>query len=78
MEADEKNAARHKDIIGKFAMKNKNDETFGIIDFIEDQNYWINETKAQVGLIEVKSSALGSLSYDLPLTYCSKIKKMYK
>lgn len=66
MEADEKNANRYKDIIGRFAIKNKNDETFGIIDFIEDQNYFINETKAQVGLIEVKATVLGSLSYDLP------------
>ena len=66
MEADEKNADRYKSLIGKFAIKNKNDETFGIIDFIEDQNYFINETKAQIGLIEVKASVLGSLSYDLP------------
>lgn len=66
MEADEKNANRYKDLIGRFAIKNKNDEIFNIIDFIEDQNYWINETKAQVGLIEVKASALGSLSFELP------------
>lgn len=66
MDADQKNAERYKNLIGKFAIKNKNDEEFGIIDFIEDQNYWINETKAQVGLIEVKATVLGTLQFDLP------------
>lgn len=66
LEADEKNANKYKDLIGKFAIKGKNDESFGIIDFIEDQNYFINETKAQVGLIEVKATVLGTLQFDLP------------
>lgn len=66
LDADEKNANKYRDLIGKFAIKNKNDEEFGIIDFIDDQNYFIDETKAQVGLIEVKATVLGTLQFDLP------------
>ena len=66
IDADEKTANRYKDLIAKFAIKNKNDELFNIIDFIEEQNYWINETKAQVGLVEVKATVLGTLQFDLP------------
>lgn len=66
IEADEKNVTKYRELIEKFAIKNKNDDVFNIIDFIEDQNYWINETKAQVGLIEVKATVLGTLQFDLP------------
>jgi len=34
--------------------------------FIDKQNRWIDETKAQTALIQVKASSMGSLSYDLP------------
>ena len=37
-------------------------------DFIEEQNHWIDETKSQTALIQVKASAMGSLSYDLPMS----------
>ncbi len=66
LEADEKNCNSNKELISQFAIKNKSDEVFDIIDFIEDQNFWIDETKSQVGLIEVKTTVLGTHQFDLP------------
>lgn len=67
MDADEKNANKYKDLISKFAIKNKNDEIFEIIEYIEDQNYWIRETKAQVALIQPKATNLGTITFDMPI-----------
>jgi len=49
-----------------FKPKDKNDQEIGIVDFIEQQDDFINETKSQLALIEVKTTALGTLQYDLP------------
>lgn len=49
-----------------FSFKNKNDKELGMMEFIEEQDAWVTETKAQVGLIEVKSTSLGTLQYDMP------------
>ncbi len=46
--------------------KDKADNNMTLIDFIESQDDWIDETKAQIVLIEVKASASGGLTYDLP------------
>ena len=66
MDSDEKNSNKYRDLIAKFGIKNKNDEIFEIIDFIEDQNYWIRETKAQVALIQPKATSLGTIQFDMP------------
>lgn len=49
-----------------FNFKNKNDQTYDRTNFIDDQDQWITETKDQTALIEVKATALGTLTYDLP------------
>jgi hypothetical protein len=49
-----------------FSFYDKHGKEFGLIEYLEDQDYWIKETKSQTALIEVKSTALGSLQYDLP------------
>jgi hypothetical protein len=49
-----------------FPFYDKHGQEFGIVEYLEDQDYWINETKAQTAMIEVKSTALGALQYDLP------------
>lgn len=46
--------------------KNKNDAEIGLTDFISEQDEWINATKNQIALIEVKASVLGTLQFDLP------------
>lgn len=68
---DEKHVGLCKEIINAYKLKNvKNisdkDAEYFEEDFIEEQNHWIDETKSQTALIQVKVSALGNLSYDLP------------
>jgi len=46
--------------------KNKNDQSSGVGVLIEDQDVWIDETKAQLALIEVRATSSGTLQYDLP------------
>lgn len=43
----------------------------GIIDYIEDCDDWIRRTQDQIALIQVKISAHGSMSFDLP-SYCAR------
>lgn len=45
---------------------NKTQKELGIGDFIDLQDSLINETKKQIGLIEVRASAGGALQFDLP------------
>lgn len=52
------------DIAYKF--KDKYDKELGVSDFISEQDNWMRETKSQLALIEVKSTGLGTLQYDLP------------
>ncbi len=46
--------------------KTKNEQIMGNQLFIEEQDAWISETKAQLALIEVKSTTLGTLQFDMP------------
>jgi len=39
-----------------------------IEEFIEDQDNWIDVTKQECALIEISTSALGTMSFDLPLS----------
>jgi hypothetical protein len=66
MSVDETNTAKVNEIFKVFKFKNKNDSDFAAEDFIEDQNYWIEETKSQTALIQVKATPLGTLQFDLP------------
>ena len=49
-----------------FSFKNKNDTNLELLEFLEEQDAWVQETKAQITLIQVKSTSLGSLQYDIP------------
>lgn len=49
-----------------FKFENNKDQVLSIADFIEDQDRWIVDTKGQVALITVKSTASGVLQYELP------------
>ncbi len=49
-----------------FAFKNVEDEDYLLSDFISDQDDWIAQTKRQLALIEVKSTGLGTLQYNIP------------
>jgi hypothetical protein len=63
---DEKTVNKNRDIFALFNFKDKDDKNFGIEDFIDDKNYWIDETKSQTALIQVKATPLGTLQFDLP------------
>src|SRR6266516_3863884 len=63
---DEISTHQCEEILNIFDLKNKNDADFAAEDFIENQNYFIDETKSQTALIQVKSTPLGNLMYDLP------------
>jgi hypothetical protein len=41
-------------------------ELYTMVDFLSDQDDWIHHTKRQLALIEVKSTTLGSLQYEIP------------
>jgi hypothetical protein len=49
-----------------FEFKDNFDKVYTINEFLEDQDDWIDETKKEVSLIEVTTSQLGALRYDLP------------
>jgi hypothetical protein len=65
-QANETSFNRQKDISLPIDYKDKDDNIQGILRMIEDQDAWINETKKQVALIEVSSTATGVLQYNLP------------
>jgi hypothetical protein len=68
---DEKHIGMCKEIINTYKLfgeRKPDDEKFEADDFLEEQNHWIDETKGQTALIQVKASAMGSLSYDLPIS----------
>jgi len=52
----------------KYTDKNgeKIDDNSATAEMIYEQDEWIDETKAQLGLIEVKATSQGTLQYDLP------------
>ncbi len=64
--ARNKNLDKYMAIDLPFDFKDKNDKKFGKIEFIEDQDNWIKETKAQTALIEIKVNPMGSIQFDLP------------
>lgn len=66
LSVDDANVSRAQDILDIFKFKNKKDAEFMGEDFLEEQNKWIEETKAQTALIQVKATAAGHLSFDLP------------
>lgn len=68
LEAEENNGRRAKDIINAYHIKDDSSRPMNEIDFIEDQNSWIEETKAQTALIQVQATNLGTLQYVLPRT----------
>jgi len=45
---------------------NDNGGENNMVDFLDDQDDWIPQTKRQLALIEVKTSELGTLRYDIP------------
>jgi len=49
-----------------FEFKDNFDKPYTIGEFLEDQDDWIDETKKELSLIEVTTSSLGSLRFDLP------------
>lgn len=49
-----------------FEFKDKHDKIYDRTNYIDDQDRWITDTKDQTALIEVKTTALGTLTYDLP------------
>lgn len=65
--ANETEVKKFEDFKFPFVFKNKNDEQMLLYDFIADQDSWITATKNQTALIEVKTTVLGSLQFDLPL-----------
>lgn len=57
---------RYKDMSLPIDLKSRKDVEYALLDFIEEQDSWINETKAQLALIEVRATSSGVLQYDLP------------
>lgn len=49
-----------------YIFKDKDDKDMTVSDMLADQDMWIQQTKDQLSLIEVRASALGTLTYDLP------------
>lgn len=45
---------------------NKQDKVMSLQEWVDDQDSWIRETKAQTALIELQTSSNGSLQYKLP------------
>ena len=65
--SDDKSFKRAQNITLPYIFKNENDSPYNSIDdFILEQDEWIEETKAQVALIEVTTTSSGVLRYDLP------------
>lgn len=69
---DEKHTNICQEIITSFKLDIKDlqetptDKDYIASNFLDKQNKWIDETKSQTALIHIKTSALGTLSYDLP------------
>ncbi len=66
---DEQNIEKCKEITSLFKLNKQSSDTernFDNEDFLENQNSWIEETKSQTALIQIKSTPLGTLQYDLP------------
>lgn len=63
---DEHTTKQCQPILDKFGFINKKDAEFSSVDFLEEQNSWIEETKGQTALIQVKATALGTLQFELP------------
>ncbi len=55
-----------KDLIYKPDGSDDNLEQLSKLDFIEQQDFWIDETKKQTALIELKATAQGTQTFDLP------------
>jgi hypothetical protein len=51
-----------------YKFKDNNDKELNIGEFIDLQDFWINETKSQISLIEVYAKKGGTLAYDLPIS----------
>lgn len=49
-----------------FDFKDHEGQPYSLVNFLSDQDDWIEATKRQLALIEVKSTALGTLQYDIP------------
>lgn len=49
-----------------FEFKDKHDQIYNQTNFIDNQDEWIDQTKDQTALIEVKTTTLGTLTFDLP------------
>lgn len=64
--ANEDMFKRSREIQLPFAFKNQQGQDYSISEFLEDQDDWIEQTKKQLALIEVSTSPLGSLKFDLP------------
>lgn len=62
----------YKNFVAPYQLKDTKGKPFdGIIDYIEDCDDWIRRTQDQIALIQVKISAHGSMSFDLP-SYCAR------
>jgi len=44
---------------------NSDGKEYTVVDFVEDQDYWIEETMNQIALIEPRKTASGSVTFDL-------------
>ncbi len=66
----EKNPPVYKATVSEFKlpfnMKDIEGEEYTVAQFLSDQDDWIEQTKRQLALIEVKSTQLGTLQYDIP------------
>ncbi len=49
-----------------FDYKDNEGQPYSLVNFLSDQDDWIDQTKRQLALIEVKSTGLGTLQYDIP------------
>lgn len=49
-----------------YPFKDSKNQLHTNVSFAEDQDDWISQTKRQLALIEVKSTALGTLQFDIP------------
>ena len=64
--ANEKEVKKYENFNLPLKPKNKNDIEMSLSEFIDDQDTWITATINQVALVEVKTTVLGVLQFDLP------------
>lgn len=57
---------RYLNFILPYKFENNKDRRLDAQEMIEEQDRWIDETKAQLALIEVRATSTGTLQYDLP------------